>query len=199
MKKNNLKNLPGRQEKLFKGFVEESDRASVIIGTILIDNVLTKLLKSFFVPCSKRDDPLFEDVSGPLHTFNQKVKITHRLGLISKKLHDDLVNIGKVRNDFAHNIEERDFDNITSKTKSRISEIIASSSELFSAIKETTKKEPKSLKISYLACLSWILSFLESKIDLTDSREEGKDEFAYNKNLALIMKIIQQGKKKKRS
>jgi DNA-binding MltR family transcriptional regulator len=96
---------------MFKQFGGESDRACVILVAAVMDECLTKMLKSKLVQISGNDDPLFDGNNAPMGTFGARISVAHRLGLISKKLHDSLDIVRKIRNDFAHDIFHCDFTN----------------------------------------------------------------------------------------
>jgi len=106
---------------LITQFEKESDRAAVILIASIMDENLTNLLKSFFVPIPNSDDSVFDNATSPLSTFSSKIDIAYRTGLISGKFARDLHIIRKIRNSFAHDIYECNFEN--GSVKSRIKEL----------------------------------------------------------------------------
>jgi len=84
-------------------FVDESDRAAVILGAAKIEFLLGQILDKYFTPCLANTDDLLEG-DAPLGTFSAKIKICHRLGLLDD-VFIKLLNIFiKLRNGFAHEV-----------------------------------------------------------------------------------------------
>ncbi len=83
-------------------YFSESDRASAILIASYFDDTLEGILKKYFVSIDSSTDEIF-DGYGPLSTFNAKIDIIFRLGLISKTFKTDLHRVRKIRNHFAHN------------------------------------------------------------------------------------------------
>lgn len=81
----------------------ESDRGMVLISTGYLEEQLKQVLLSFFVDGAAQDS-LFEGGNAPLGTFSARTSMCHALGLISKQEHDDLHQLRRIRNDFAHSI-----------------------------------------------------------------------------------------------
>lgn len=94
----------------------ESERASVIVGSALLDETLRQIITNFLIQDKtskkKHDKELFEGY-GPLATFSARIKIAFRLGLISENEKRNLDLIRKMRNDFAHKIDDLSFDDKT--------------------------------------------------------------------------------------
>ncbi|HLP67648.1 MAG TPA: hypothetical protein VK181_09010 [Rhizobium sp.] len=83
-----------------------TERGTVLVWASILDEMLTKLLKSFLIPLDKgKLDEIFEP-DGPLSTFSAKTKIAFAVGLITKEEADCLNSVRKIRNDFAHKIGE---------------------------------------------------------------------------------------------
>ena len=91
--------------------VEESDRGCVLVGAAILENRLEELFRQIFekrkVP-KKLQASLF-DSNGPLSTFSAKIKLAYSFGLIGAPLYEDLDNIRRIRNEFAHTPNEVDF------------------------------------------------------------------------------------------
>ncbi|AUN03425.1 hypothetical protein RSJ19_11040 [Clostridium botulinum] len=94
-----------------KEFKNESDRACVILSAAMIENELESLLKKKLVSSSKKTDNLFDNATSALGTFSSKIDMAYRLGLISKNLCRDIHIIRKIRNQFAHDIYDCNFNN----------------------------------------------------------------------------------------
>ena len=91
----------------FKQFVEEfrkeSDRAAVILGAAKLDSLLYLLLTKTLLPNVGEQDELFEG-EAPLSSFNAKINLAYRLGLIDSHFSRALHLIRKIRNSFAHEV-----------------------------------------------------------------------------------------------
>lgn len=82
----------------------ESERAAVVLGVAKLDTLLELLLKRSLTPCAGGRDDLF-DTDRPLGTFSAKIAISYRLGLIDKDFEYALQALRRIRNSFAHSIE----------------------------------------------------------------------------------------------
>lgn len=82
-------------------FLNESDRACVVLGAAKVDQFLGQILKASLAPNTSRSDELFEGM-GPLSSFSAKILLCHRLGLINGALARALHLLRRLRNDFAH-------------------------------------------------------------------------------------------------
>lgn len=76
---------------------ETNDRAMVIVGAAFIDTLLEHVITNFLV-----DDD--EEVRQLLATYGGKTRLAYCLGLVGPVVRDDLRFIGKIRNEFAHNL-----------------------------------------------------------------------------------------------
>lgn len=79
------------------------DRAIVIIGSAFLETILEHILIDFFPEDEKEVDVLL-NYDKPLGTYSNKVRMIYCLGLIEKKVMQDLKLIGKIRNRFAHDL-----------------------------------------------------------------------------------------------
>lgn len=79
------------------------DRAIVIIGSTFLETILEHILIEFLPEGEKEVDVLLS-YDKPLGTYSNKVRMLYCLGLIEKKVMNDLKLIGKIRNRFAHNL-----------------------------------------------------------------------------------------------
>ncbi|KTD88157.1 hypothetical protein [Paenibacillus etheri] len=104
MKKNNLETFTD-----FIGyFQKETDRGAALIGAAMVESKLEYLLKETLVDNFSKAE-LFNGPNSPLGTFSSKIKLCHALGFITDKEAREANMIRKVRNEFAHNLEELSF------------------------------------------------------------------------------------------
>lgn len=157
-------------------FEKESDRACVILSTAMLERALENILKARLVPTSSSKDELLEVVYAPISTFNAKIALTHRLGLISTKFCRDLHTIRKTRNDFAHNITGCTF--ATASVHSRIVELCRSSGlvEKEPKVRKTFQSGPRG---DFQMIVSWMLWHLWSQSRKISSIEECPLELHY--------------------
>ncbi len=79
------------------------DRAIVIIGSAFLETILEHILIEF-LPEDEKEVEILLSYDKPLGTYSNKVRMVYCLGLIEKKVMNDLKLIGKIRNRFAHNL-----------------------------------------------------------------------------------------------
>jgi DNA-binding MltR family transcriptional regulator len=91
-------------------FSGSSDRSCVIVAASMVDYLLGECLKAFLVPNDTTQDPLFDGPTAPIGTFSSRIDLAYRLGLIGPQFARDLHLIRRMRNDFAHAIEARTFE-----------------------------------------------------------------------------------------
>ncbi len=91
-------------EAFVRSLTNESERAAVVLGAAKLDSLLELLLKRSPLPSPGGKDDLF-DTERPLGTFSAKISIAYRLGLIDKDFEYSLQVVRKIRNSFAHSIE----------------------------------------------------------------------------------------------
>jgi hypothetical protein len=92
----------------FAEFQDESDRAAAVLSLSLLDAQLEDILKAF----SADDTAIAELVKPdhPLGSFGSRRRICLSLGLISADEAAELGILGKIRNEFAHNLHGLTFD-----------------------------------------------------------------------------------------
>lgn len=96
--------------RIFKKELENnSDRGTVLICTSILDAQLEKLLKSFLISNKKIDKELFNPTQA-LGNSSAKINMSYYLGLITETEKNNLNSIRKIRNIFAHQINELSFD-----------------------------------------------------------------------------------------
>jgi DNA-binding MltR family transcriptional regulator len=89
---------------LFQG---ETDRAAAILGASYLETLLEKLLRTKLVQTPTTD--IFSG-HGPLATFSSRTDVAYALGLFHEGVYHDLILVRRVRNEFAHDIDEASFD-----------------------------------------------------------------------------------------
>ncbi|MFO7772965.1 MAG: hypothetical protein R6V59_03340 [Dehalococcoidia bacterium] len=94
--------LDERSEPFDTALQQPSDRATAIISTCLLDDLLERLLRTFYIkdPAVKsifRDDHI-------LQSFYAKINIAYFSGLIPKAIYHDLKLVCEIRNRFAHEV-----------------------------------------------------------------------------------------------
>jgi DNA-binding MltR family transcriptional regulator len=87
-----------------------SDRSCVITAASIIDHLLQELLRAKLVPNSSSNDSLFDGANAPMGTFSARIDLAYRIGLISGQFARDLHLIRRMRNDLAHSIVGRTFE-----------------------------------------------------------------------------------------
>ena len=92
----------------------ESDRGCILIGTSVLDDVLSSLLQKHLGRTDHVNksamEPLFAGM-GPLSTFSARIKLAYCLELIKKWEFEDLERIRKIRNKAAHEYTAKTFTN----------------------------------------------------------------------------------------
>jgi len=137
------------RRKVFDESLKGSDRDMAIVAACLIDNLLERILKSYFIKNSGVNR-LFEN-EHILQTYYAKVNITHFTGLIPGFLYNDLLLIGRIRNKFAHKLD------------SKISFMDAEISKLVKDFKLKPKSaddDIKNIGLKYIATITAISSLL---------------------------------------
>jgi DNA-binding MltR family transcriptional regulator len=142
-----------------KEFEKESDRACVILSASMLDQALESLLKAYLVPLSSAEDELLDGAYAPISTFSARIDLAYRLGLISTKFCHDLHLIRKIRNDFAHNITECNFENVS--VHGKVSELCRSSG-LIEKEPQVRKRFQHGTKGDFQMIVSWMLWSLNS-------------------------------------
>lgn len=103
-----------------KALTKETDRGCVLFATSYLDKALSDLLYCALVSDKKVENDLFEG-NAPLASFSARIKMAFYLGKISKVERRDLDLLRKIRNEFAHNADEIDFE--VEKIKSQCREL----------------------------------------------------------------------------
>lgn len=91
--------------------MNESDRGCVIVGAVILETRLVDDLTSLFMrnSLSKRYIANMFDGNGALGNFSSKVLLARGIGLITDEVFHDLMVIRKMRNEFAHTLNNISF------------------------------------------------------------------------------------------
>lgn|SRR4030067_305509 len=116
----------------------ESDRGTVIVSAVLMDEALEDLIKAKLVPSPEREDELFVGAYATLGNFSAKIDFSYRLGLISLSTRNSLHIIRKLRNDFAHSSLKESFN--SSIVKGRVRELFKMNKDLLDVIWKIVKE-----------------------------------------------------------
>lgn len=144
-----LLKIMDKRRKVFDESLKGSDRDVAIVAACLIDSLLERLLKSYFIKNSGVNN-LFEN-EHILQTYHAKVNIAHFSGLIPSFLYNDLLLIGRIRNKFAHKLD------------SGISFMDAEITKLVKDFKfkpKSAEDDIKDIRIKYIVTISAVSSFL---------------------------------------
>ena len=88
------------------GLKADSKRIKVIDGDTFFDVCFKGLLILNFSQRGKEVRKLFDpSIGGPLVSLTHKARLAYALGLIDKTVMNDVVNIHKIRNEFAHSAD----------------------------------------------------------------------------------------------
>ena len=86
---------------------KESNRAAAVLAVSYLEDLLKQLLVYNFKNKVKEKE-LFEGM-GALSTSSAKITMSYAYGLIDKNLKDDINNIRRIRNEFAHKFKNLSF------------------------------------------------------------------------------------------
>ncbi|WP_299158351.1 MltR family transcriptional regulator [uncultured Tenacibaculum sp.] len=90
---------------------EETDRGCALLAVSFLEQSIEKCLSKKLIG-SKNHKKLLFDFNGPLGNFSNKLSLSYSIGIITKMEYEQLQQIRKVRNTFAHS-----FEHITFETK----------------------------------------------------------------------------------
>lgn len=83
----------------------DNDRAMILLGAALVDQCLTLTLEMFLSECHETEKLLDPMANGPLSTFVAKTRLCVSLGLLPAGDAKCCLEIAKIRNTFAHQVE----------------------------------------------------------------------------------------------
>ena len=117
-------------------FGTETDRACGVLGAAYLDAILEDLFR--YRLTAMQDDLLGQ--SGPLGSFNSRIKVAFSLSWINADTYADLITIKSIRNDFAHSFNhELHFGDPSIADRCRN---LRTSSEFLKGFSECAKKNP---------------------------------------------------------
>ncbi|GJM76498.1 hypothetical protein HMSSN036_87140 [Paenibacillus macerans] len=89
-------------------FYKETDRAAAILAASFLDNLLEEYLRKHMI-VDKVIDNLFNG-QGAFATFSSRISVCYAFKFIPSKVYRDLDLIRRIRNYFAHNMNDASFD-----------------------------------------------------------------------------------------
>jgi DNA-binding MltR family transcriptional regulator len=98
-------------DRLLKELDGASPRATVIVGASAVERMLEQLLEKFLVGNKAFKESFLSGNNAPLGTFSAKIKAAYALGLVSIKTYQDMERVRAIRNKFAHDLFDCNFEN----------------------------------------------------------------------------------------
>lgn len=144
-------------------FVEESDRAAVILGTSKLEELLGKLLSRYMIASYTDDDPLLKR-DGPLGTFSSRIYAAYRLGLIDTEFAKVLHLVRKIRNEFAHEVKDSRLNTSPHKERIRELSLFFQHASLFEEVKASYFSEISGPTSNFFSALAILIMRLETII-----------------------------------
>lgn len=150
-------------EQLIEQFMEESERAAVILGTSKLESLLGELLNRHMVASYTSDDPLLKQ-DGPLGTFSSRIYATYRLGLIDSEFAKVLHLVRKIRNEFAHEIKDSRLNASPHKERIRELSLFFQHTKIFDDVKNSYFSDLSGISANYFTVISILIMRLETII-----------------------------------
>jgi DNA-binding MltR family transcriptional regulator len=150
-------------DQLIEQFMEESERAAVILGTSKIENLLGQLLSRYMVASYTDDDPLLKR-DGPLGTFSSKIYAAYRLGLIDSEFARALHFVRRIRNEFAHEVKDSRLSASPHKERIRELSLFFQHSDLFDDVKKNYFADISGPPANYFTAIAILIMRLETII-----------------------------------
>lgn len=138
---------------LMGSLIRESERAAVVLAAARMDVDLEKLLKHVLHRHPGGTDPLF-DSDRAVGTFSAKISLAHRMGILSQDFEHALQMLRKIRNDFAHQLENETL--ASARQKPRLAELVrwAERSEIYKTNVALPVSDGKSVEhVQFVACV----------------------------------------------
>lgn len=104
-----MSNFGDQLNRTFDEVFKQTDRASAIVSSALLEELLERLLLAFLADRTSVKRDLFDGMA-PLSTMSAKINLAYYLGLLEQTEFEDLKIIKNVRNDFAHSFEGINFE-----------------------------------------------------------------------------------------
>ena len=89
-----------------------NNRAAAIVAAAFTENNLALAIAARFRILKDDEQKHIFENRGVLSDFANKIDMGFALGIYAVQVRDDLDNIRRIRNDFAHHLEVRDFDHV---------------------------------------------------------------------------------------
>ena len=89
-------------------FQKETDRGAALVGAAMLDARLERILLMCLLNNNARKELLF-GTTAPLGTFSAKANLCSALGFITEKESEEIKFIRKIRNEFAHKLDDLSF------------------------------------------------------------------------------------------
>ncbi len=103
---------------MFDNLLYESDRGAIIIGTQIVDEQLTMLIKEILPPdVTKQDAKRLVKYPGPLSSMSARIELCFAFRLIPLTLYTSLNTLREIRNEAAHSPKIFSMNSDTSKFK----------------------------------------------------------------------------------
>lgn len=91
-------------------FQNESDRGAALIGAAMVESRLERIFENTLINNSSKENVIYGS-NALLGTFSSKIQMAHVLGFLSEKEYKEVNLIRKIRNEFAHKLEDLHFSN----------------------------------------------------------------------------------------
>ncbi|MCB0343981.1 MAG: hypothetical protein KDD66_02645 [Bdellovibrionales bacterium] len=156
-------------ERFIDDFVNESERAAVVIGCAKLDSLLLQILSKVLIAPTTADDPFLEGGTAPLGTFSSRINACYRIGLIDAPLSRALHLLRKIRNDFAH--ESFSISLAEPRYTDRVRELIApfKDGKEFTYFRRTYFYEDNNIVADFLTALSMVMLRLNNLLEIAKS------------------------------
>ena len=179
--------LPEPFDQTWKQAVDElngvSERACAIVGGVVLDGLLEKLLDNYLVDnADARNDLLGSEKTAPLGNFNARIVAVYAIGLISANNYKALKKVKEIRNRFAHDLT------LTFK-EPKICKLCAKLSELCET-RRNTERTPREIfqdTVAFLAgtldCLLYLVKTSKIKGTFKKVFKLASDKAKYGKKI----------------
>ncbi|MEN9657946.1 MAG: hypothetical protein RL571_1411 [Pseudomonadota bacterium] len=156
---------------------KDSDRSVAIVAAALVDDVLMQLLSKKLLPAKDVNNCIYSNQSSPLGSFSSRINALHQLGVISGSMHRDLHILRKIRNDFAHEPSDLNFE--SPAIKSRVLELNKESNYLEKNKIARENVGPQGMRYDFIFGVGWRLYSLSRDIEVIECVPKRLAEFGY--------------------
>ncbi len=150
-------------DQLINQFMEDSHRASVVLGAAKLDSLLGQLLSKYLIAHYTNEDPLLNR-DGPLSSFSSKIHIAYRLGLIDAEFAKALHLIRRIRNEFAHEVKDAQLNTSPHRELIRDLTFLFQHASLFDVVKRTYFSDISGPSANFFTALAILIMRLETII-----------------------------------